>query len=321
MTARFPMSPYPTGWYVVAYSDELPAKQVLPLRYFGTELVLFRAVDGVPALLDAYCPHLGTHLGHGGTVDAGGLRCPMHGWRFDTAGACTAVPYATGLPRDAGATAWPLVERSGLLWTHYPATATPGWEPPEIAEHGAADWTPFSDDGNRWRVRTHAQLIQENACDIQHLRELHEFPEPKVGDVGADGPVFHSAFTHQRVYAEAGVADPIEVATRIAIHGLGLSKQNSVAMGVIESTSLCTTTPIDEDLVDLRMASAVKHVGDDDTTTLVHDQVLATTRTTIEEDIPIWETRTYANARYFAGDAPITAFRRWAEQFYGENTT
>jgi hypothetical protein len=47
--------------------------------------------------------------------------------------------------------------------------------------------------------------------------------------------------------------------------------------------------------------------------------VLATTRQTIEEDIPIWETRSYHHTGYFAGDQSLATFRRWAEQFYEEH--
>jgi hypothetical protein len=65
MAENFPF-PIPISWYAVAYSDELEGGQVLPLSLLGRELVAFRGEDGVAAVLDAYCPHLGAHLGHGG---------------------------------------------------------------------------------------------------------------------------------------------------------------------------------------------------------------------------------------------------------------
>ena len=57
--------PIPHGWYFVSYSDDLDAGQSKPLHYFDTELVLFRTEDGNPVLMEAYCPHMGAHLGHG----------------------------------------------------------------------------------------------------------------------------------------------------------------------------------------------------------------------------------------------------------------
>ena len=50
--SRFPMPRYPIGWFQVAYSEELPAGAVRPLRYFGRDLVLFRTENGEPRLLD-----------------------------------------------------------------------------------------------------------------------------------------------------------------------------------------------------------------------------------------------------------------------------
>ena len=61
--------PIPYGWYCVAYSDELSEAEVKPVHYFGEELVLYRTPQGQACLTEAYCPHLGAHLGYGGTVD------------------------------------------------------------------------------------------------------------------------------------------------------------------------------------------------------------------------------------------------------------
>ena len=42
------------------------AGEAMPLYYFGRHLVLWRDEDGAAHLNDAFCPHLGAHLGHGG---------------------------------------------------------------------------------------------------------------------------------------------------------------------------------------------------------------------------------------------------------------
>src|SRR5262249_47971167 len=75
------VEPFPFGWFAVAYSDELGAGQVKALRYFGRELVLWRGEDGTARLLDAYCRHLGAHLGHGGRVNGNDIECPFHAWQ------------------------------------------------------------------------------------------------------------------------------------------------------------------------------------------------------------------------------------------------
>ena len=60
--------PIPNGWFAVAFSKELVDGEVKRVRYFGEELVLFRTRSGRAAVLDAYCPHLGAHLGVGAAV-------------------------------------------------------------------------------------------------------------------------------------------------------------------------------------------------------------------------------------------------------------
>ncbi len=67
MSQRFPM-PIPFGWFFVHYSDELKTGDVKSLHYFGEDLVLFRNEQGEVGLTEAYCPHLGAHLGDGEVV-------------------------------------------------------------------------------------------------------------------------------------------------------------------------------------------------------------------------------------------------------------
>ena len=66
---RFPYyTSFPFSWYRAALSRDLPVGGVKPLRYLGRDLVLWRGEDGAPHVMDAYCPHLGAHLGYGGRV-------------------------------------------------------------------------------------------------------------------------------------------------------------------------------------------------------------------------------------------------------------
>ena len=75
--------PIPFGWFQVAFPDDLAPGDVTALRYWGRDLVLWRDTDGGFHLQDAYCPHLGAHIGIGGTVDGDQVVCPFHGWRYD----------------------------------------------------------------------------------------------------------------------------------------------------------------------------------------------------------------------------------------------
>jgi nitrite reductase/ring-hydroxylating ferredoxin subunit len=89
---QFP-KPYPNGWYRVCGSGELKKGQVLAITCCGREMVAFRGADGRAGVLHAFCPHLGTHLGHGGTVQGNNLVCPYHSWEFDADGTNKCIPY------------------------------------------------------------------------------------------------------------------------------------------------------------------------------------------------------------------------------------
>ena len=75
--------PYPNGWFAVAFSRDLIPGEVKSVHYFGEDLVVFRNRSGEPRVVDAYCPHLGAHLGEGGRVIGDSIRCPFHGWQYD----------------------------------------------------------------------------------------------------------------------------------------------------------------------------------------------------------------------------------------------
>ena len=45
----------PTGWFQVAWSADLEVGDVMPLHYFGEDLVAFRDLDGAVRVLDAHC--------------------------------------------------------------------------------------------------------------------------------------------------------------------------------------------------------------------------------------------------------------------------
>src|SRR5687768_11390769 len=77
-------------WYIAARSKEL-GKRPRPVQLFGEPLVLFRDRRGHPAALMDRCAHRNTELSTGRII-GDCVECPYHGWRYDAAGACTAIP-------------------------------------------------------------------------------------------------------------------------------------------------------------------------------------------------------------------------------------
>ena len=187
--APLPMPSFRVGWFQVAYSEDLDVGAV-PLHYFGQHLVLFRGEDQKLGLLDAYCPHLGAHLGHGGRVEGNSVVCPFHAWKFDCTGACTDVPYATRQPKRADTRAWHVVERSGLVlaWYH-PDGEAPHWDPPEAPEYGHPEWTDYT--RKDWIIRTHNQEMAENAVDSAHFHYLHGTQNIPPTEAEREGHILH----------------------------------------------------------------------------------------------------------------------------------
>ncbi len=111
--SRYPF-PIPFGWFQVGYPEDFPAGQPKPLFYFDRHLVPGATTTAQLHVQDAFCPHLGAHLGHGGTVDGCEIVCPFHGWQFDAEGNNTDIPYCERTNRRARVRTYPTVERNGF---------------------------------------------------------------------------------------------------------------------------------------------------------------------------------------------------------------
>ena len=72
---RFPGIPF--GWYTVATSKEVKPGQVVPVKYFGEELILYRTESGVAHLTGAD-GSLGP-IAHGSAVVDGAAAAPAGG--------------------------------------------------------------------------------------------------------------------------------------------------------------------------------------------------------------------------------------------------
>ena len=120
---------FPRGWFMIAETAEVTDKP-LAVRFFGRDFVLYRGrATGRAVLLDAYCPHMGTHLGinttsyvvrDGQHVEGDSIRCPYHGWRFGADGQCNEIPGLRGsIPKSTTASAWSSCSRAatiGVFW-------------------------------------------------------------------------------------------------------------------------------------------------------------------------------------------------------------
>ena len=108
-------------WQPAALVGELdPARPIKALRLLGEDFVLFRDGQGAYGLLDRDCPHRGADLAFG-RLEERGLRCAFHGWLFGTDGRCQetpAEPIGSPMCKRIKQRAFPVVEKSGILWAY-----------------------------------------------------------------------------------------------------------------------------------------------------------------------------------------------------------
>ena len=312
MAPRFPF-PHPNGWFRVAFESELEAGLVRPLRYFGRELVLVVFEDGTPRVFDAFCPHLGAHLGHGGHVAEGTLRCPFHGWRFAADGACVGVDYAKRVPAGAALRAWPSVLRSGIVWVwHHAGGASPEWDVPEVEVVGHPDWTPLHHEP--FRVRTCNQEIAENTSDPAHFGVVHGFTNQAPPEIAFEA---HRCRSVTRYDAPNARGDLVASSVEVEWHGLGIGVTRS--RGSLELAFIGTGTPVDAESVDYCFSFTVCGAEGFSLESGAGRAAVAEAMRQVRQDIPIWENKRYLpTPKLCDGDGPIARFREWAGQFYLE---
>lgn len=304
---RFPFTPYPRGWFMAGYSDDLDPGAVVPLTMFGQELVLFRTEEGVAHALDAHCPHLGAHLGHGGRVIGSNIRCPFHHWEFDGTGQCAGIPYADMIPSRAAVPSWPVQEANGLLFIHN--GRYPSWQVPQFEESESDEWSAYVK--RHWRIRTHVQEISENVVDGAHLRYVHNTLTMPETTHESSGHVFRSCSRLK----QATPKGPVDGSIHGEAHGLGYYKIRFT--GIVDVVFITAATPLNEEEIDLRFTFTYKKESEQGAMDKVGQALIEEICSQLEEDIPIWENKIYrANASFTVGDAPVVALRKWSRQFY-----
>jgi len=310
MTYRFPFPAFPLGWYQVAWSHELEVGQVTPLKYFGKELVLFRAQDGTAHVLDAYCPHLGAHLGYGGTVEDDTIRCPFHAWKFKGDGSCAEIPYAKKMPKLARMHSWTTIERNGLIMVwHHPGGEPPMWDIPVLPECDDDGWTDYKT--RRWTIKSHNQEMAENAVDTAHFHYLHGTQNLPPSTATINGHHMHvNSPTVSRAHG-------MNVEGLIDVNCYGFGFTTTRFTGIVETLLVNSVTAIEEELLDVRFSFMVKKVGGKSVTEGIGKAYIAEIERQLEQDIPIWENKVFMDPPVLCdGDGPIGKFRKWCKQFY-----
>src|SRR3954453_19179158 len=162
-------------WQPAALVDELQGERpVRSVKVLGENLVLFRGENGRYGLIDRHCAHRGADLAFG-RLENGGLRCAFHGWLFDASGQCIetpAEPKDSNLCKGIRQRAYPVVEKSGILWAYLGEGEPPAF--PEIDAFIAPDSHTFAFKGH---INCNWLQALEVGIDPAHASFLHRFFE------------------------------------------------------------------------------------------------------------------------------------------------
>ncbi len=320
MVERFPMD-IPFGWFFVGYTDELAKGEVRTVRYFDEDLVLFRTEGGEVGLTEAYCAHLGAHLGVGGKIEGEKLVCPFHSWGYNTKGFCTEVPYAKRIPpileRKPALKSYPLVEKNNVIWAWYhPQGLEPFFDVIEHEEIGHPDWEEL--DRYCWTINTNPQEIAENGVDTAHFKYVHGMDAVPEGKTTYEGHLRHSLAEGERTLAMPN-GEMKTITSRVETVQNGAGQKYTRIGGVTDTLLMVLVTPVTREQVELRFAFSHRKFPKEsfEYTAARFAIALVIGQTGVEGDIPIWNNKIHRRHPILCdGDGPIMQFRNYFQQFY-----
>lgn len=321
--------PYPEGWYSLGFSTDFPKGQVVTRKFVGKEVVVWRTASGKIAVSDPFCPHLGAHLGHGGKVVGESVKCPFHGFCFDTEGECTSTGYGTNPNPKGKLKMWHSAEVNGIVmvYHHYEEDQEPEWSIPQVENK---NFMPLSH--TMWEFHSHPQETSENSVDIGHFEHVHGYTGVEVLEpLQTEGPYLYSKYAMERKAGFAGLGSKIRAEFEVHLYGLGYSFVNAFVPELgMETHQFVLSTPVAPGVIQLRIAVAIRKINNKYKmnpglvllpTKLANKLVQYGTfkgfKHDVGQDFDIWQNKEYVHPPALAkGDGPVGQYRVWCKQFY-----
>lgn len=250
-------------WYLVAAGRRVPAGRTLAVRALDMPLLLGRTTEGRVFALRDVCPHRGIPLRYG-TFDGREVMCGYHGWRFDTAGRCTAIPSLApdqhlNVERIACGS-FPCREVQGNIWVWFgrPDGQTGGEAlppVPEVPDMGDAapkvaigDRFPCDADNAAYGLMdpTHAAFVHtspwwKKSARTLRLKEKHFEPAPLGWRMKR-----HRLPPEHRVYRLLGT--PVTTEITYALPGIRVEHIQGRKHAAVSLTAI---TPLDRSTTDV----------------------------------------------------------------------
>ncbi|HBX77222.1 MAG TPA: aromatic ring-hydroxylating dioxygenase subunit alpha [Acidimicrobiaceae bacterium] len=165
-------------WYAVEFGHVVGSSPV-HAEIMGQQLVLWRDRSGAVIAQSDVCIHRGGSLA-GGQVINNCVRCPYHGWTFDSDGVCTDIPAnkpGLPIPKKARVDTYPCVERYGYVFVFL--GDLPEDERPPLPYLDVLDQVPearaegFRAITGEFEWAANFERVLENGVDIAHAPFVH----------------------------------------------------------------------------------------------------------------------------------------------------
>lgn len=159
-------------WYAVEFSSVVGQKPT-QIKLMDKEYVLYRDSAGQVIALEDKCAHRGATLS-GGWVEGNCIRCPYHGWSYNSEGKCVGIPAdkeGTPIPKRAQVESLPVTEKLGFVWIFVgdlPAELRPPI--PDLPEYGDPKWRLVSGE---YTWDAHYTRVLESGLDSSHAPFVH----------------------------------------------------------------------------------------------------------------------------------------------------
>jgi phenylpropionate dioxygenase-like ring-hydroxylating dioxygenase large terminal subunit len=309
----------------VEWSSKLANGDVKTLHFFDRELVAYRTEGGIARVIDAFCPHLGAHIGYGGSVKGEILQCPWHGWEWDLDGKNVHIPFVDRVHPRAKLGAWAVRETDGLIIVWYDSLGSdPSWEFPGIPEFSdrLGFYEPFEELVGP--AALNPQQPRENTADLYHFPFVHGTGQPvELDEMEARGHILHE---RSRIIFGGGKATtwltpngPMPGRIESNIYGLGIGLDRMEIDDHLRTVQTVCVTPVDKEGSLFFSTTTATRAPEGTAGETRNRRMMESQASQIMNDFKVWTHQKYVTRPNYSDQREARFFHRfrsWANQFY-----
>lgn len=240
---------------------------MLSKKNSGQEIVLFKPSSGNVGIVDAFCKHIGAHLGKGGKVKNECLICPFHGFKFNADGECLQSGYETEVDSKMNSSKWHTkIVLDQVFCFYHPKKIAPKWEPSVPGYNQNTEFRSHS-----WVMSSNVIDIFENTVDLVHFQYVYKYDDTYLVDpLQLDG---HSLKTRYGIHRKGKFAGANAVDAKFSLHlqGPGMAViQGNIHPTELESYHLILPRPMDENTIEFKIGASMKKIQSEKTSPFSH---------------------------------------------------